>query len=165
MARGARGRPSRAQGQLSRAEASGAPQRQRDSAVFVGELPGRRSLTVPRNWQDGLREDRTWAPSGTEASAPSLRGLGSVAQGNGREPWQEMDPGLNELMKKRPEAVFRILAGSSFQTSFSDQGRGVRGSEQRSSPSRRNQPLWGRPQGPRGLRGGCGLSPRFQNVV
>ena len=74
---------------------------------------------------------------------PSLRGLGSVAQGNGWEPWQEMDPGLNELMKKRPEAVFRILAGSSFQTSFSDPGRGVWGSEQRSSPPRRNQPLWG----------------------
>ena len=79
---------------------------------------------------------------------PSLRGLGSVAQGNGWEPWQEMDPGLNELLKKRPEAVFRILAGSSFQTSFSDPGRGVWGSEQRSSPPRRNQPLWGCPQGP-----------------
>ena len=62
---------------------------------------------------------------------PSLRGLGSVAQGNGWEPWQEMDPGLNELMKKRPEAVFRILAGSSFQTSFSDPGRGPQSSAPR----------------------------------
>lgn len=59
----------------------------------------------------------------------------------------------------------RILTGSSFQTSFSDPGRGVWGSEQRSLPPGEISLCGATPGGLRGLRGGCGLSPTFQNVV
>lgn len=36
---------------------------------------------------------------------PSLRGLRSEALRNGRESWQEVDPGPDVLTKKRPEVV------------------------------------------------------------
>ena len=143
-----------------------APQRGRGSSRLC-----RRAAGKERPRRAGLGKDRAWAPSeNRRLRDQSLcpRRCGASAQwlchmgGNPGRKWS-LDRKCSRRNARKP--FCRILTGSSSQTSFSDPRCGVWDSEQCSLPPGEISLCGATPGGPRGHRGGCGLSPTFQNVV